>query len=259
MKLLAFDTSTETMSIALQHGDAIFSHTGVGGAQASLQLIPQIESLMAQAGLSYAQLDGIVFGRGPGSFTGLRTACSVAQGLALGANIPVLPVDTLRAVAMEAVLQGCTAKRLLCALDARMDEVYAAHYEIDSAPRSIYAGDEAKTLQKPEVLRWRSAWPAAWLSQLTDGSADASPEVLPDAPRWTQAVQLAGNLRPTLDAQLPPVLLNLPHLYALPTARALLALAPSSIASGGWLDASQALPLYVRDKVALTTAERLAR
>ena len=103
MNLLAFDTSTDTVSIAVQAGDAVWQHTGPGGSQASATLIPAIRSLLAQAGMSFSTLDAIVFGRGPGSFTGLRTACAVAQGLAFGARggagVPVLPVDTLLAVA----------------------------------------------------------------------------------------------------------------------------------------------------------------
>ena len=131
MNLLAFDTSTETLSIALawQAGGQprLLEHTGAGGARASATLIPAIQGLLARAGLAAAQLDAIVFGRGPGSFTGLRTACSVAQGLAYGANVPVLPLDTLLAVAEEArARQGAT--QVVAVLDARMDEVYAAAY-----------------------------------------------------------------------------------------------------------------------------------
>ena len=94
MNLLAFDTSTDVMSIAVQRtvdGSAqVWQQTAVGGAQTSTHLIPVIQQLMAQADLRFDQLDAIVFGRGPGSFTGLRTACSVAQGLAFGAKVPVL-------------------------------------------------------------------------------------------------------------------------------------------------------------------------
>ena len=106
MKLLAFDTSTDHISIALTcpvDGVAqVWQHDGAGGALASGSLIPAIEALMAQAGLRYAALDAIAFGQGPGSFTGLRTACAVAQGLAFGAGIPVLPVDTLLMLAEQA-------------------------------------------------------------------------------------------------------------------------------------------------------------
>jgi tRNA threonylcarbamoyladenosine biosynthesis protein TsaB len=227
VKLLAFDTSTEQMSIAVQHGDAVFSHTCAGGAQASRTMITTIEALMREAALSYKQLDAIVFGRGPGSFTGLRTACAVAQGLALGASIQVLPVDTLRVVAQEARLQGATQHNILAALDARMGEVYAGHYELNSVSSSI---DDGYLLKKPQ-------------------------ELICSNPLTTM---LAGNIRPTLDALLPPAIRALPHLNCLPTARALLALAPRLIAAGGFMDAEFALPLYVRDKVAQTTAERQA-
>jgi tRNA threonylcarbamoyladenosine biosynthesis protein TsaB len=240
MKLLAFDTSTETMSIAVQHGDAVYAHTGAGGAQASTQLIPTIEALMAQAGLRYAQLDAIVFGRGPGSFTGLRTACSVAQGLAFGANIKVLPVDTLLAVAQEAQLllaqKGQQASHVLAALDARMGEFYAQNYEFDSKLTNKHPDHRAKS-SSISLVR-----PDQW-------SLDAVP----------QTALLAGNLRPALDASLPPAVLALPYLPCLPTARALLALAPSLLEAGLAVDAEHALPLYIRDKVALTTAEREAK
>jgi tRNA threonylcarbamoyladenosine biosynthesis protein TsaB len=227
MKLLAFDTSTDHMSIAVQHGSAMFEHSGAGGAQASGTMIATIEALMRQADLAYAQLDAIVFGRGPGSFTGLRTACAVAQGLAFGAGIKVLPVDTLLAVAQEARMQGVTTAHILAALDARMGEVYAIHYEFNSTLRSIDAG---YMLKKPQELMCSNP----------------------------QTTLLAGNIRPTLDAQLSPEMLALPYLHCLPTARALLAVAPRLIAEGGLVDAEFALPLYVRDKVAQTTAERQA-
>ncbi|MEY4099252.1 MAG: hypothetical protein RL300_423, partial [Pseudomonadota bacterium] len=100
MNLLAFDTSTEVMSIAVRSGAGkagLYQHNAAGGAQTSTHLIPEIQRLMALAQLRFEDLDAIVFGAGPGSFTGLRTACSVAQGLALGVAVPVLPVDTLLA------------------------------------------------------------------------------------------------------------------------------------------------------------------
>ena len=129
MKLLAFDTSTDTLSIAVQHGDRVLEHNGPGAAQASASLIGALRALLDQAGLTLDALDALVVGRGPGSFTGVRTACSVAQGLAFGARggqgLPVLGVDTLLAVAEQARLQqGCT--QVLATLDARMDEVYWA-------------------------------------------------------------------------------------------------------------------------------------
>jgi tRNA threonylcarbamoyladenosine biosynthesis protein TsaB len=131
MKLLAFDTSTEHLSIAvswlLDGRDKCLSFTGPGGATASTTLIPQVLRLMAEAGWTFGMLDAIVFGAGPGSFTGLRTACSVTQGLAFGADVPVLPADTLQAVAEE-TRYATGASRVHSVLDARMDEVYAARH-----------------------------------------------------------------------------------------------------------------------------------
>src|SRR5574344_116436 len=102
MNLLAFDTSTDTLFIALQRGTALWQHQAAGGANSSATLLPSIQQGLQALDLQFADLDAIVFGRGPGSFTGLRTACAIAQGLALGAGKPLLPVDTLLAVAEEA-------------------------------------------------------------------------------------------------------------------------------------------------------------
>ena len=227
MNLLAFDTSTDTLSIAVQHGDAVWQHTGPGGAQASATLIPTVRNLMAQAGLSFDTLEAIVFGRGPGSFTGLRTACAVAQGLAFGARggqgVPVLPVDTLLAVAEEARhAHGCT--QVVAVLDARMDEVYHARCEWVAAQG-----------------RWHTE---------ADFGLGAPESVLAPA-GWT----VAGNARTPYGERLAP---TAAHMAALPTATALLRLAPALLAAGEGVPASDALPRYIRDKVAQTTAERAA-
>ena len=229
MNLLAFDTSTDTLSIAVQRGDAVWQHTGAGGAQASAALIPAIQRLLAEAGLGFDTLDAIVFGRGPGSFTGLRTACAVAQGLAFGARnglgTPVLPVDTLLAVAEEARHQhGCT--QVLAVLDARMNEVYSAHCTWQEATRQ-WSTDADFGLCAPEAL------------------------TLTDAAQWT----VAGNAQAAYGERLLP---QARHVAALPTATALLRLAPALLAAGAAVPASEALPRYIRDKVAQTTAEREA-
>ena len=173
MNLLAFDTSTDTLSIAVQRGDAVWQHTGAGGAQASAALIPAIQRLLAEAGLGFDTLDAIVFGRGPGSFTGLRTACAVAQGLAFGARngqgTPVLPVDTLLAVAEEARQQhGCT--QVLAVLDARMNEVYSAHCTWQEATRQ-WSTDADFGLCAPEALTLADAalWTVAGNAQAAYG------------------------------------------------------------------------------------------
>ena len=217
MNLLAFDTSTETLSIAVQRAvGAPLVHEAAGGPQASAALLPAIQALLARARLELGQLDAIVFGRGPGSFTGLRTACSVAQGLAFGAGVPVLPVDTLLAVAEEARSRA-GSERVVAVLDARMDEVYSAPYAYLEG-RWQREGDF--NLGKPEAVLVPAGWSLA-------GNAMA-----PYAGRFAPA---AG------------------HVQALPTALALLRLAPALLAAGGAVAAAGALPLYIRDKVAQTT------
>ncbi len=229
MKLLAFDTSTEIMSVAVQCGapDALRQHNGPGGAQTSTQLIPAIERLMREAGLAYAELDAIVFGRGPGSFTGLRTACSVAQGLAFGADVKVLPIDTLLCVAEVARLQFAPQRehwQVLALLDARMDELYAAGYAFE---RGTWRQTRDHCLLRPE---------------------EAHAE---------QIDALAGNVFATYGARLP--ISAVPRLEARPEAAALLRLAPALLAAGAALPADQALPLYIRDQVAQTTLQRAAQ
>jgi tRNA threonylcarbamoyladenosine biosynthesis protein TsaB len=228
-KFLAFDTSTDRLSVALTDGDRVWQMSGPGGAQASTTLVPAVLGLLAEAGLTMGQLSAIVFGRGPGSFTGLRTACSVAQGLALGANhgagIPVLPVDTLLAIAEEARFQRAVEGELTVTalLDARMDEIY--------------------------IQRWRFAG-GLWTG-LND-CALVSPENLIAVP----GDLLAGNPFGVYAGRLPQALAGFERLEAFPTATALLRLAPALAAAGGRLDPALALPLYVRDKVAYTTDER---
>ena len=220
MNLLAFDTSTDTLSIAVARGAARWQHSGPGGAQASATLLPAIRQLLAEAGLALGDLDAITFGRGPGSFTGLRTACAVAQGLAFGAgggrSVPVLPIDTLAAVAEAARQQyGCTD--VVAVLDARMNEVYWARYQ------------------------WQGS---------SDGDFGlCAPEALVAAPGWS----VVGNAQTIYGERLAP---DAQHLHALPEASALLNLAPALLAAGGAVPAAQALPRYIRNKVAKTTQER---
>jgi tRNA threonylcarbamoyladenosine biosynthesis protein TsaB len=225
LKLLAFDTSTEILHVAVQRGAAAsraaLEHTGPGGAQASATLIPTIHALLAQAGLGLADLDAIVFGRGPGSFTGLRTACSVAQGLAFGSGVPVLAVDTLLAVAEDAYHRE-GVQQVVALLDARMDEVYFAAYEREAG---------------------------CWRQQGEFGLG--RPETVTVPPGWS----LAGNAFAAYGERLPS---GAARIAAMPTAGALLRLAPALLAAGQGGPAAGAMPLYIRDKVAQTTQERAA-
>lgn len=231
-RLLAFDTSTDLMSVGVRCGDRYWLHSGPGATQSSATLIPTVLSLLEQAGLPLQALDAIVFGRGPGSFTGLRTACAVAQGLAAGSDRPVLPIDTLLAVAEEARYEAIAADsacagttQVSAVLDARMDEVYLQHFEWMDGRWQALAGCQ---LCAPQAVRF-----PAGANRLVAGNAlEVYGERLPALPagsRWARA---------------------------LPTAAALLRLAPGLLHQT--VPAAQALPLYVRDKVAQTAEERLA-
>ena len=231
--LLAFDTATELLSVALlSSGGQLRAHEAAGGALASATLIPAIERLLGEAGVALADLDAIVFGRGPGAFTGLRTACSVAQGLALGAGKRVLPVDTLMAVADDArrrvaqLTSPSPPQRIWALLDARMNEIYAAQYAHD--------GERWHTVEAP-MLTTADALNERWRA--------AAPEIVAG-----NALDAFGERLHTGDARRVP--------DALPRATALLSVAPALIAQGELVDAALALPLYVREKVAQTTAER---
>ena len=238
MKLLAFDTSTDAMSIAVSRDDGaragLWQQQGVGGAQASAGLIAGVLELMRHSGLQLRELDAICFGCGPGSFTGLRTACAVAQGLAFGAAVPVLPVNSLLAVAEEArhtELADLQSVQLSALLDARMDEIYTAHF--------AYAQGQWTELQAAHLLRPEAV-------------------TLPDS-ALLRAV--AGNVFAVYGARLsglPVPAQAAPRIHALPQATALLRLAPQLLARGLAVPAAQALPTYIRDKVAQTTAERAA-
>lgn len=221
MNLLALDTSTDTLFIAVQRGASLWQHSGPGAAQSSSQLLPALRGLMDQAGLAFGELQAIVFGRGPGSFTGLRTACAIAQGLAFAARVPVLPVDTLLAVAEQARLQhGCS--ELEAVLDARMHEVYHARFT------------------------WQQG---RWHSPADFGLC------APGALQVPAGMVVAGNAQAVYGEQLAPLAR---HVHAMPTATAMLSLAPALLAAGQAVPAEQALPRYIRDKVAQTTAEREA-
>lgn len=244
-RFLALDTSTDVLSLGLvespvsptpgpgepQPSIQTWLHAGAGGSQSSATVIPEVLRLLRKAGLDLHQLDAIVVGIGPGSFTGLRTACAVAQGLALGADLPVLPVSTLLAMAEDwrhrqaaHLRQG----RIWALLDARMDEIYAAcwQWQTDECGSVDWRCVQAPVLVAPENLL---ALPGL------DAQADA----------------VAGNVQAVYGPRLP-----LAVAVAGPTAAALLRLAPALLHQGLAVDAALVLPQYVRDKVAQTTAER---
>lgn len=133
-KILALDTSTDACSVALYNEGEITEDFRVIPRQHTQQLLPMTEALLAEAGLKVTELDAIAFGRGPGSFAGIRIATGVAQGLAYAANLPVLPISTLKAMALAAVQEGLPSgkQHVVSALDARMNEIYVAAYEVNN-------------------------------------------------------------------------------------------------------------------------------
>ena len=223
LNLLAFDTSSEYCSVALLRDEEL-THRETHAVQRHSELIlPMVEDLLLASGLALGQLDGIAFGAGPGSFTGLRIACGVAQGLALGAGLPVVPVGTLAALAQEA-----GAPRVIACLDARMGEIYHAAYRCDGG-------------------HWSEIVPASV------GPAQSAPVVEGDG--WfgcgsgfaVYGEALAKRYRGQLDGVAATL-----H----PHARSIARLAVPVLAAGGGLPAEQAAPLYVRDKVALKMHEQ---
>ncbi|MDP2752233.1 MAG: tRNA (adenosine(37)-N6)-threonylcarbamoyltransferase complex dimerization subunit type 1 TsaB [Rhodocyclaceae bacterium] len=198
MNLLAFETSTRRLSVALFYEGGIIERAEVLPNGGSERLLPWVKELLLEAGIELSDLNGIAFGIGPGSFTGLRLAAGCAQGLAYGLNIPVVGVGTLEAVALES---GKT--RVIACLDARMNEVYSAAYE------------EGREVLAPSVT-----------------SPERIPQPLGDG--WVKCDDV------------------------LPTARAIATLAAPRLQRGEGVAAALAIPIYVRDKVAKTTAERLA-
>lgn len=242
MNLLAFDTGTELLSIAVARTvdgqTRQWQHSAAGGAKASTDLIPAILDLLQQAGLQLQALDAICFGAGPGSFTGLRTACSVAQGLAFGASVAVLPVDSLLAVAEEARHTAWAQQPggvVTALLDARMDELYSATWAWDA--HGLWNELQPSSLVRPESVAPQSA------------QSSTTP--------WL----LAGNVFAVYGERVAagePAGASAQRVTALPTATAMLRLAPQMIAAGKTVPADQAWPSYIRDKVAKTTAERMA-
>jgi tRNA threonylcarbamoyladenosine biosynthesis protein TsaB len=220
--LLAIDSSTDTLALALVMPGQTLVFEAAGGAQASARLLPEVKALLARAGIALADLDAIAFGQGPGAFTGLRTACAVAQGLAFGLDKPVLAIDSLMLVAEDARSQGA-GDEVWVAVDARIGEIYAARYHWTDGAWAVV---EAPALYAPAALAAHWGQPAAVAgTALTEYAAALQVTV----PAWPQARSRAA---------------------------ALGALALAAWQRGQTRDAAEALPVYVRDKVALTSAER---
>ncbi len=245
LKFLAFETSTEMLSVALGDASQTWHHQGVGGANASAQLIPVIHDLLAKAQWQWPDLTALIVGKGPGSFTGLRTACSVAQGLALGAHLTVIPVDTLLAVAEDARWQkyesvGQKAENFSVGvvMDARMGEVYMGAYTWSLEARSW------QTVLAPQVGAPEK------MAQLLRGLS------LPKLMLAGNGFEVSKDCFPlqVFHTEQGPVRCE----PAMPNALALLRLAPALWMTGQAVAPELVQPLYIRDKVAQTTLEREA-
>jgi tRNA threonylcarbamoyladenosine biosynthesis protein TsaB len=230
MRFVALDSSTEWCSAALYCDGEIAALERRADHRHGELLLPMVERLLARAGLGTQDLDGVAFGAGPGSFTGLRIACGLAQGLAFTRDLPVVAIPSL-----EALAESAGAPRVLACLDARMHEVYCAAY------RRRGAGCDAGW----ETLREAACLPPQAVEALPEGD-------------WVGAGSGFTAYREALEARLGGALKQqLPDLR--PNAYAVARLAAARFARGEGVDAAQALPQYLRDKVARTRAERIAR
>ena len=223
MNILALDTSTEYCSAALWRDGVVHERAVRAGQSHSEILIGMVDAVMAEGGTQLARLDGIAYGQGPGSFTGLRIACAVAQGLAFAAEIPLAGVGTLQAMAMS-----CGAARVVCCLDARMQEIYHAAYVRD--------GDAYAEVSAPRVC------------------APVDAPVLPQG-GWTGCGSGFKAYGDVLRRRYGPSLTAVTE-DIFPQAGHIARLAAPLFATGRGIRAEEAAPLYIRDRVALKTAER---
>ena len=226
MNLLAIETSTEACSVALVHGEEVVARSELAPRRHAELALPMASALLAEAGIGRHALDAVAVGRGPGAFTGVRLGVALAQGMALALDRPVVPVSSLAALALEAAEDEAA---ILAVIDARMGEVYAACYRRDAVGGLLALDEERVCAPAALVLPQAEAWNVV-------GSGWA-----------TYADVLRGHLTGALK-QVDG------HCY--PQARHVAALAVREYRAGRAVPPEQALPVYLRDKVALTLAEQ---
>jgi tRNA threonylcarbamoyladenosine biosynthesis protein TsaB len=222
--ILALETTTELASAALLHGTQLLLREAPSVQTHSQNILPMVQALLNEAGIRLADCAAIAFGAGPGSFTGVRTGCGIAQGLAYGAGLPVAPVTSLLAMA-QACREQTGTDDALCVLDARMGEVYWAQYRFDGGWRSVI---------EPRLSRPEDVAPQGEVLACGNGLAVYAPQFA--------GRDFAFGVRADL----------MPH------AAQVALLAREMAARGETIAPERAQPLYLRNKVALTTAERLA-
>lgn len=223
MKVLAFDTATEICSVALWVDGELHERVAQGQRHAE-KILVLVDEVLAEGGVALNGLDALAFGRGPGSFTGLRIGAGIAQGLAYGAELPVVPVSTLAAIA-----QGVGAAKVLAAIDARMQQVYWGAYLRDADGLMRLQGDEVVIAPSDVPVPDEKGWTGA-------GSG------------WDQYAQV---LHQRLGASITQW-----RSSCYPRAGAIGALGAAGFAAGRAVPAEQALPVYIRDNVAVKQKER---
>ena len=228
MNYLAIDASTEACSVALQVNTKLYSCYDLCPQSHSLQLLPMVDKLLKEADITLAQCDGLIFGRGPGSFTGVRIGVGVAQGLAFAADLPVIGVSSLQAMAQLAFIKHQQTK-VFAAIDARMGEVYNGYFILDEnniMQEQLLADQKGEAVTAPELINKRLAnivtmpvygvgtgWDAYHEQLSTLKSNDGTPDVL------------------------------------FPSALAMLAIGKAALEQGEGVKAEDAQPVYVRDTV----------
>lgn len=224
--ILAIDTATELCSVAVLHGEQITELVENVGNRHSERVLPMVDAALLRARLVLGDVDLFAFGAGPGSFTGLRIACGVVQGLAYGKRKQVVPVGNLRALAARAFSRVLQGNLLLAAIDARMNEAYCAIYRRDAHVTEV----RAPALERPPTLMQLAADEAV---DLVAGNAlTVFPDIWSNSARWTALPEITS------------------------TAATIGTLARLDASRGLAVDPELAVPHYVRDHVALTIQER---
>jgi tRNA threonylcarbamoyladenosine biosynthesis protein TsaB len=241
MRLLALDTATEACTVALLTEHGLFAESVEIGRGHAQEILGMVDRILAQGGATLASLSGIAAGVGPGSFTGVRVSVAVAQGLAFGAGLPVVPVTSLEALALAAMRRG--AQRVLACLDARMGEVYWGCYAAGAA--ALPSGLAPPAVGAPATVRLPE--PAASGAGVPGQAAVSTPPY--------HGIGRGFAVYPEL-SRLPGLQVNPEDGLALPHAREIALIGAARLEGGKGIDPQLLEPLYVRDKVARTEAER---
>nr|WP_290129109.1 tRNA (adenosine(37)-N6)-threonylcarbamoyltransferase complex dimerization subunit type 1 TsaB [Proteus terrae] len=147
MRILAIDTATESCSVAVWNEGVVASRFEISPREHTQKILPMVKSALEEANITLQSLDVLAFGRGPGSFTGVRIGVGVAQGIALGAELPMIGISSLATMA-EGVFRTTGIKQVLVAIDARMGEIYCAQYQRNDA--GVWIGEDTEAVMKPE-------------------------------------------------------------------------------------------------------------